>query len=179
MAQKKAVQTKKMTGKKKTTVAKSPSRKKEVETVKVSSVKVSEKKVVKMPKEEAVHVPVKTPVNIYKGLFWCCVFVVLGMFVGVAYLSTEYQLVPREAVVVNVLKGEKPADVLEANNPAVGKKGYVKKARVFTPEEMQQILEEMRKSAELRKIKEKRAARRAQKAAGAKTEIKPIETPAE
>ncbi|MBO7332613.1 MAG: hypothetical protein J6U64_02985, partial [Alphaproteobacteria bacterium] len=146
---------------------------------KAEAVKVSEKKVVKMPKEEAIHIPVKTPVNVYKGLFWCCVFMILGMFVGVTYLYTEYQLVPREAVVVNVLKGEKPADVLEANNPAVGKKGYVKKARVFTPEEMQQILEEMRKSAELRKIKEKRAARRAQKAAGAKTEIKPLETSAE
>ena len=45
----------------------------------------------------------------------------------------------------------------------------------YTAEEMQQILEEMRKAAELRKVKEKRAARRAQKASGAKTEIKPVE----
>ena len=88
-----------------------------------------------------------------------------------AYIYSEYQVVPRSAVVMNVIKGEKP--VVE---PA--EKGTVKKARVLSQEEMRQILEEMRKAAELRKIKEKRAARRAQKAAGAKTGMKPVETPA-
>lgn len=176
MVQKKTSQNKKKAGNKKTITVKKDSVRKKADVVKKDVVQISEKKI-DMP-EMVKHVLIKEPVNIYKVLFWVCFFVILGIIGCVVCVFAEYQLVPREAVIVNVLKGEKTEGNVGSLNPASIKKGQTRPARVLSPEEIQQVLTELRKSDEYRRAKGKKGIQRARKASGSKTQINPVEKPA-
>ena len=117
----------------------------------------------------------KGPSCLYKKLFWLCAVFLVAEAVGTAVLLTEYQLVPREAIVLNLKKGQKLEKINEALFSDKIKKGEVRRQRKLSPEEIQMILDEQKKAAQARKAQEIERANRAQKAPRSKTNVKPVE----
>ena len=143
-------------------------------SVKAKSAKVSPKQKTVVTVKETPVVKTERPIS-YKKLFWLCVFLLALEALGSVFILCEYQLVPREAVILNIKKGQKTMPLDEAATSGKVRKGGVRHPRKLSPEEVQVILDEQREAMKIRKVQEAQRAHQAQVAPQSKTDIKPIE----
>ena len=158
----------KKTAPKKKNIVRTPVQKGKKQTIKTEAVKISSES------ETNAFVPTKS-VNLYKKLFWLCIFLFVLEGFGVAFLLCEYQIVPREAVFMNVIKSRKIEKAREVTSAKQIRKGDIRRARKLSPEEVQIILDEQKQTIKIRKEQEEQRANEAQMAPQSKTNIKPIE----